>query len=133
MRKGQWLAILSSVAVIAGCQPQVVEVKDGFETVTLPGQAGGPVDSEICGYIAQRPNHELHLPQAIDYLKIQVNSAAPVTLFIQGPDGSFCATAIQDRPPQIAGYWLAGRYQVFVGTPATEISAPYELVITDEP
>ncbi|MCS7226791.1 MAG: hypothetical protein NZ821_07360 [Gloeomargarita sp. SKYB31] len=119
------------MAIIAGCQPQVVEVKDGFETLTLQGQAGGPVDSEICGYIAQRPNHELRLPQAIDYLKIQVNSTAPVTLFIQGPDGSFCATSIQDRPPQISGYWPAGMYRVFVGTPVAKISVVYELVMRD--
>ncbi|MEN9208373.1 MAG: hypothetical protein Q6K14_03930 [Gloeomargarita sp. GMQP_bins_44] len=114
---------------MGSCQSRPVEISQSVQRLTLRGRAGGPVESGVCGYLARHPHHQLHLPQAMDYLKIQVNSPSPVTVFVQGPDGAFCATPIGDRPPQISGYWPAGMYRVFVGTPTHESSPPYELVI----
>ncbi|APB32340.1 hypothetical protein GlitD10_0039 [Gloeomargarita lithophora Alchichica-D10] len=124
-----WVAL---VLALTGCGAPVVAVAPGFTPVMLQGRAGGRVASGLCGYIGRRPNHRLQVSADLDYAKLRVTSPAVVTLWVKGPDGVFCATPIQTRPAQISGYWKAGTYDLFIGSPAPNTLPNYQLLLTTE-
>lgn len=100
--------------------------------MTLQGRAGGAVDSGICGYIARRPNQRIQMNQDLDYAKLLVMTPVEITILVKGPDGVFCATPIQARPAQISGYWKAGTYDLFIGSPVPRELPNYQLLLTTE-
>jgi len=125
-KRGFWVALV----LLTGCSVPLVVVAPGFAPLTLEGRAGGEVASGLCGYINARPNHRLHMTKDIDYVKLEVKDARNVTLLVKGADGVWCATPLQDRPAQISGYWQAGVYEIFMGSPDPGQSPPYRLVIS---
>ncbi|MEN9218101.1 MAG: hypothetical protein Q6J33_03725 [Gloeomargarita sp. DG_2_bins_126] len=105
-------------------------VAPGLDALTLKGRAGGTVNSGVCGYISQRPNHRLRVSQDLDYAKLLVIEPAGSSVLVNGADGSFCGIPIPPEPAQISGYWKAGIYEVFVGSPEPQVTPPYRLLFT---
>jgi hypothetical protein len=53
-------------------------------------------------------------------------------MLIRGPGGSWCSDDVSDRNPVIAGEWLPGKYEVWVGSYEANMSFPYLLELSEE-
>ncbi|MGL5082597.1 MAG: hypothetical protein ACRC8A_14010 [Microcoleaceae cyanobacterium] len=113
--------------------------------LTVRGLSGGPVTSEktagraktptgpCIGYVDEKPDHTLVLTGFFQYLSLQVKSSADTVLVIRGPGGSWCNDDYTDMNPGIAGQWLSGTYEVWVGSYKSNDYHPYVIKITDIP
>ncbi|AFY71295.1 hypothetical protein Pse7367_3046 [Thalassoporum mexicanum PCC 7367] len=81
------------------------------------------------GFIDTVPDHTITLTSGFSYLKIQVLSSGDTTLFVRGPGGSWCNDDEANRNPEIAGQWLPGTYEVWVGSYQKNASYPYVLQV----
>ena len=81
------------------------------------------------GYINASPNHILTLEDFFDDLSVRVDSAQDTTLIVQGPGGIWCSDDVHGHDPAIAGQWLAGTYQIWVGSYGQAQSIDYSLLI----
>ena len=112
---------------------------------TITGQAGGPTNSNFCGWIANRPNHTFRINgnglMSLNLSVVDPNGGVsrPFTLLIKNADDPnadpFCAIAdpLSGIPAEIGGVWNPGRYQVFIGNfeqAGNAGSAPYVLQIS---
>ncbi|MEM8832310.1 MAG: hypothetical protein AAGE96_23665 [Cyanobacteria bacterium P01_G01_bin.19] len=93
---------------------------DNISSQIVEGQSGGSKDSQGCGYIADRPNHQMNLSQRIDYMRLTVQTdGGQPTLLVLGPNSgdSFCVLGdeISGLKPEISGVWEAGNYDVYIG------------------
>jgi hypothetical protein len=126
-----------------------------FESVTLGpnftpdptvirGISGGPLAaSQIAGrtetatgpcngYIDQQPDHTIVLTQFFNYLSIQVESTDDTTIVVRGPGGTWCNDDYMgNKNPGIAGQWLAGTYQIWVGSYKQNLFSPYVIRMTE--
>jgi hypothetical protein len=99
-------------------QTPAVEIKRNLTTdpLVLNGRSGGTVSSN-CGNITKAPAQVIQVKESLPYLRLTVESPGKPTLLIEGPDGRFCVLA--DRysggKPEIAGFWQAGIYSLFIG------------------
>ncbi|WP_242072433.1 hypothetical protein [Microcoleus sp. FACHB-68] len=128
-----------------------------FETITLSpkfkpdpkaisGISGGSIPAEgiagrketangpCVGFLDKEPDHVLTLTAFFNYLSIQVESTTDTTLLIRGPGGSWCNDDSPGRSknPGIAGQWLEGTYQVWIGSYEPNKYHPYVIKITTE-
>lgn len=97
-------------------------------------EAAGRADSPTggcLGFMDAAPNHTIELKAAFKYLKIQTQSSEDTTIVIKGPGGVWCNDDLQDKNAGIEGEWLAGSYQVWVGTYNKDKATPYTLRITE--
>jgi hypothetical protein len=60
-----------------------------------------------------------------------VQSPEDTTIIVRGPGGSWCNDDSQGKNAGIAGEWLAGTYNVWVGSFDKTKSPPYILQITE--
>jgi hypothetical protein len=104
------------------------------------GVSGGPVDamslnSSCRGYIDVRPDHQLYLNTAFNFLRVYVNSSQDTTLVIRGPRGEmYCADDTFGLNPSIDLQGaMPGMYQVFVGSYSAGNTAPYSIGFTELP
>lgn len=84
------------------------------------GDDGGEKNSGDCGFIADKPNHILQLPQKVYSLSITVEAeGGKPSLLVIGPTDKerFCVLGdtTLGRKPEIKGVWLPGRYLIYVG------------------
>jgi hypothetical protein len=121
-----------------------VTLSPGFSPnpTTVHGISGGPqVASEVsrraetatgacAGYIDRTPDHVMVLTEFFDYLQLHVQSPEDTTLVIRGPGGSWCNDNYEDKNPGIAGQWLSGTYQIWVGSHESDRYDPYIIRIT---
>ncbi|NES25477.1 MAG: hypothetical protein F6K41_42920 [Symploca sp. SIO3E6] len=77
------------------------------------------------GFFDQQPDHVLELTTFFDYLSLKVQSPGDTTLAITGPGGTWCSDDSQDKNPVVAGQWLPGVYQVWVGSYEQNQYYPY--------
>ncbi|MEB3225141.1 MAG: hypothetical protein VKJ86_04990 [Synechococcus sp.] len=111
----------------------------------ITGQAGGPVNSNFCGWIASSPNHTFRINgnglMSLNLSVVDGNGGVsrPFTLLIKNADdpkaAPFCAIADPSSgiPAEIGGVWNPGRYQVFIGNfeqSGNAGRAPYVLQIS---
>ncbi|MEB3339161.1 MAG: hypothetical protein VKJ46_16950 [Leptolyngbyaceae bacterium] len=82
------------------------------------------------GFVNDKPDHTLVLPEFFKYLSLQVQSPEDTTLVVRGPGGSWCNDDNQGKNPGLVGQWLAGSYQIWVGTYNKTKFHPYQLRIT---
>lgn len=83
------------------------------------------------GFVSEKPDHNLELTRFFDYLNLQVFSAADAVMLIKGPGGTWCSDSQSPAGPSVAGQWLPGRYEIWVGSADPQIYAPYTLEITE--
>jgi hypothetical protein len=81
------------------------------------------------GYINALPNHIMTLEVFFDDLSVRVESEQDTTLIVQGPGGIWCSDDAEGHNPAIEGQWLAGTYQIWVGSYVQTQSADYNLLI----
>ncbi len=87
---------------------------------TIRGQTGGSIDSQGCGFIANRPNHQINLVERVDYMRLTVQATGgQPTLLVLGPNpgDSFCVLGdeVSGLKPEISGVWEPGNYQIYIG------------------
>ncbi len=100
---------------ISGGEQPAREVADRVETPTGP----------CTGFVDRQPDHLLTLTEFFDYLDVQVYSPEDTTLVVRGPGGTWCNDDIVERNPGIAGQWLPGRYEIWVGSYEQHAYHPY--------
>jgi hypothetical protein len=83
------------------------------------------------GYISNTPDHILTLDTFFDNLSVTVESERDTTLIVQGPGGIWCNDDSDSSNPRIAGQWLPGSYQIWVGAYHASKQSPYTLRIRD--
>lgn len=113
------------------------------DPLVLRGISGGEVSADdvvdqtetptgFClGYVNQQPDHQLVLTEAFGYLSLLVQSAEDTLLVIRGPGGTWCNDDLVGKNPGIAGEWLPGTYEVWVGSYKQTEYHPYLIKITE--
>ncbi len=109
------------------------------------GLSGGPLPAmrqagvettstgRCVGFVDREPDHRLTLSGFMDYLRLEVQSNADTSLVVRGPGGSWCNDNYRDRNPGMAGQWLAGTYEIWIGSPTNRDYYPYVLRVTQRP
>lgn len=128
------MTLFSKVTLTPGFDP------DPFE---LSGISGGTVaastiadrletETGICwGYVSETPDYELVLTEDFSYLNLQVFGPEDTMLLVRGPGGTWCSDDVYGWNPSIAGQWLEGTYQVWVGSAQQDHYIPYDLSLSE--
>jgi hypothetical protein len=126
-----------------------------FESVTISpkataqkfimhGLSGGPFTSQsislrpktetgdCIGFVDRQPDHRLTLTEPLGYLQLLVRSSGDTVLIVRGPGGVWCNDDSGNRNPGIAGRWLAGTYEIWIGSYEEYASFPYLLELSTE-
>lgn len=82
------------------------------------------------GFVDGSPDHTMTLDNSFDFLSVEVQSSEDTTLVIRGPGGAWCNDDISGKNPGIAGEWLAGTYQIWIGSYQKDKYHPYILRLT---
>jgi hypothetical protein len=84
------------------------------------------------GFVDEQPDHRMELTNNLRSLSLQVQSTADTTLVIRGPGGIWCNDNYGlDFNPGIAGEWLPGVYEIWVGSHRVNRYYPYIIEITN--
>lgn len=112
------------------------------DPLTVRGISGGSVPGKniagraetangpCVGFVDEKPDHTLVLTDFFNYLSLKVQSPNDTTIIVRGPGGTWCNDDSQGKNPGIAGEWLAGNYNVWVGSFDKTNYHPYLLRIT---
>ena len=126
------VAQLTSIRLAAGFSPNptVLEGTGGgdrpaADVVNTRNTSTGP----CLGYISPTPHKTVILDSNFANLEMRVESELDTTLIVSGPDGVWCNDDSGSQNPAIAGAWLPGEYQVWVGAYRAEQTPDYELFI----
>lgn len=111
----------ATVRGISGGATAANELAGRAETAT------GPCN----GFVDEAPDHTVVLTEFFSYLSLQVQSPEDTTLIIRGPGGTWCNDDFAGSNPGIAGQWLSGTYQVWVGSYAQDAYHPYVIRLTE--
>jgi hypothetical protein len=106
---------------ISGGDVSASQVTGKAETAT------GPCN----GFVDAPPDHTIVLTQYFNYLSLQVQSTDDTTLVIRGPGGTWCNDDYSGKNPGIAGKWLSGTYEIWVGSYQKNKYFPYVMRITE--
>lgn len=146
------LFLLSAVCCLvtqAGVQAQKTQnitVSPGFSPspITVQGVGGGSAaitqiagrqetaNGPCVGFSSAKPNHNLVLSSSFNYLSIQIESREDTTLLVRGPGGIWCNDDFRGKNPGLAGEWLPGTYEIWVGSYGKDKQAPYTLRISEQ-
>ncbi len=115
------------------------------DPMTIRGVSGGPIpatnvaqmeDTETgscVGFVDKEPDHTLTLTSFFDFLSLQIDSSQDTTLVIKGPGGTWCVDdARNNKNPSVAGQWLEGNYEVWVGSYTQDEYHPYVISISQQ-
>lgn len=155
----RWLSLaiagaLAGAASAAIASPARADAPPLFEDLTLwpastpataRGLSGGPLPAAeaigreqtptgaCIGFIDDRPDHRIQLGAFFDYLRLEVQSVADTSLVVRGPGGSWCNDNFDGLNPGIAGQWLAGTYEIWVGSASDRKFHPYVIRFSEVP
>jgi len=146
------LAISATIAGMITLQVQAQPAPPLFENVTidrnfsspltLRGISGGSVPAQkvagrtetvngpCVGFVDTEPDHTLVLKDFFAYLRLQAQSPQDTTIIVRGPGGTWCNDDAEGKDPGIGGEWLAGSYDVWVGSFDRDSYYPYILRIS---
>lgn len=88
-----------------------------------------PTAGPCVGWIPLRPNHQIVLTEDFRRLEISVTSSSDTTLVVHGPGGTRCNDDTNGLDPALSGEWMAGTYNVYVGTFTTGVPIDYQLTL----
>lgn len=112
--------------------PQILRgISGGTEEVQKQSGKAQTETGACLGFIDSIADHKLTLTTGFSYLKMKVFSSGDTILLVRGPGGSWCSDDVSDRNPEVAGQWLAGTYEIWVGSYEANASHPYLLQITE--
>lgn len=112
----------STVRGISGGPKAANEVAGRAETIT------GPCN----GFVDEQPDHTVVLTEFFQYLRLQIQSSEDTTLVIRGPGGTWCNDDYSGKNPGIAGQWLSGTYQIWIGSYEQTGYHPYVIRMTEQ-
>lgn len=129
----------------AAAQSGFLSLSPGFSPnpTVLIGTGGGDRPAETVvdtdqsltgpclGFISELPHENLSLQAAFSNLEIRIESDLDTTLVMKGPDGVWCNDDKGSHNPAIAGAWLPGDYQIWIGAYQENDVPEYELIIRD--
>jgi hypothetical protein len=128
--------MFEDIAIAPSSVPKVFELRGisggGIETQAKSGRKVTET-GECIGFIDTEPDHKITLTKPFNYLKMQVKSSGDTVLLVRGPGGSWCSDDVRDRNPEIAGDWLEGTYEVWIGSYEEKASFPYLLELSELP
>lgn len=113
--------------------------------LVIRGISGGPVSASqlagrsetptgpCLGFVDEQADHQLELTGFFDFLDLQIQSAEDTTLVVRGPGGVWCNDNYTTRNPGIAGQWLPGLYEIWIGSHRANGYYPYIIRMTDTP
>lgn len=84
------------------------------------------------GFIDQQPDHRMVLTQFFNYLSLQIQSTENTTLVVRGPGGTWCNDDYSGKNPGIAGQWLSGTYEIWIGSFEQNTYHPYVIEMTEQ-
>lgn len=111
----------TTVRGISGGATAANELVGRVETTT------GPCN----GFVDAAPDHTIVLTEFFGYLSLQVQSPEDTTLIVRGPGGTWCNDDFSGPNPGIAGQWLSGTYEIWVGSYAQDTYHPYVIRLTE--
>ncbi|MDX2256473.1 MAG: hypothetical protein NW214_13245 [Pseudanabaenaceae cyanobacterium bins.39] len=133
-KKGESIRLFEDITISPNFTPQVVELRGisggNNETQSKSGRKVTET-GECIGFVDAIADHKITLTKPFRYLKLQVKSSGDTIMLIKGPGGSWCNDDSSDRNPIIAGDWLAGTYEIWIGSYEANSSFPYLLQITE--
>lgn len=91
--------------------PQVYTGNAGGDLPLL--DIAGKANGECQGLASQSPNHSLSVQKKFGFLSLRVTSDRNLSILVKGPDGNYCRSG---KSPELSGEWLAGKYQIWVGS-----------------
>lgn len=112
----------TTVRGISGGSRPAADIAGRADTATGP----------CVGFVDEQPDHTIQLTQFFNYLSLQVQSPEDTTLVIRGPGGSWCNDDYENANPGIAGQWLSGTYQIWIGSYERDRYTPYVIRVTDQ-
>jgi hypothetical protein len=113
--------------------PAVVRGISGGAVAASDLTGKGETSTGPCtGFIDQQPDHKMVLTSYFNFLNLQVQSSDDTTLVIRGPGGTWCNNDYSGKNPGIAGQWLSGTYEIWVGSPSTNVYLPYVIRMTEQ-
>lgn len=110
-----------TVRGISGGNTSAADLAERTETPTGP----------CVGFVDDQPDHTMELSAFFDYLSLEVESTEDTTLIVRGPGGTWCNDDFNRMNPGIAGQWLSGTYQIWVGSYRDESYYPYVIRISE--
>lgn len=108
--------------------PAIVRGFSGGELTAeeVAGRAETPTG--VCtGFVDAEPDHQMTLTSPFQVLSLLIQSTDDTTLIIRGPGGVWCNDTYTDWNPGIAGQWLSGTYDIWVGSYNEGTYHPYVL------
>ena len=110
--------------------------------ITIRGISGGLIPARqvaelqetetgsCVGFVDQEPDHTITLNTFADFLRLQIRSPEDTTLVIKGPGGIWCNDDAEgSKNPGIAGQWLPGSYELWIGSYQKNKYYPYVIEI----
>ncbi|MEI6063582.1 MAG: hypothetical protein WCQ26_03235 [Pseudanabaena sp. ELA748] len=135
-KKASFVKMFEDIAIAPSTVPKAIELRGisggGVETQKKSGRKSTET-GECIGFIDAEPDHKITLSKPFKYLKLQVKSSGDTIMLVRGPGGSWCSDDVSDRNPEIGGDWLAGTYEVWVGSYEENASFPYLLEVSEKP
>lgn len=125
-------SIFEDVRLGASFAPVVVRGISGGDTSATQLTGRSNTDTGPClGFVDSQPDHRMELTNAFDFLSLQVQSTADTTLVVRGPGGIWCNDNYSlDFNPGMAGEWLPGLYEIWVGSHRVNRYHPYIIQIS---
>jgi hypothetical protein len=118
--------VLAPIAPKFTPDPQVYSGSAGGD-VSLESIATGKANGQCQGLTQQSPNHTLTVQKNFGFLNLKVSSDRNLSLLVKGPDGIYCRSG---KSAELSGAWIAGKYEVWVGTSDGD-RASYRLTISE--
>jgi hypothetical protein len=128
------LKLFENATIVPGKTPIVLRgISGGTVETQARSQVAKTETGDCIGFIDSEPDHEITLTQQFNFLRLGIKSSGDTVLLLKGPGGTWCNDDSTDRNPSIAGQWLGGTYQIWVGSYERNQSYPYVLEISEIP
>jgi hypothetical protein len=107
----------------------------GISGGDIPGATiAGRFDTETgpcVGFFGRKADHKLEIKTFFNYLNLVVEARHDTAMIIKGPGGTWCSDNVFAINPSVAGQWVPGRYEIWVGSELPQQYTPYKLFVTE--
>lgn len=126
--------LFQDLTLIAGFTPDpqyLRGIAGGTDTAAQTAGIDRTPTGRCVGMINTLPNHRVYLQDFFASLRLRVLSEGDTTIVIRGPGGTWCNDDYDGKNAGIAGQWLAGTYDIWVGSYDADTFSPYELEFSE--